>query len=551
MLRVNQIKVNIADDTKEVLQKKISKMIGTSEFKISRIVKKSIDARDKFLLKYIYSVDVKSLHEDKIIKRVNNNNVMLTKKVKYEFPYKKTEASVSRPIIIGAGPAGYFCALNLAKAGFKPIVFERGKAVEDRFIDVNKFWNEGILNTNSNVSFGEGGAGTFSDGKLNTGINDKTGRINFVIDEFIRFGAPEDISYLAKPHIGTDNLREIMKNMRNEIISLGGEIHFNSKLIDITKNKDLIEIKIEETQASNDESLSPAEGNPPPSIKTFTTSALVLAIGHSARDTFKMLNEASVPMEPKAFAIGLRIEHPQKLINEAQYGTSKEAMELPASDYKMTYKTSEGRNVYSFCMCPGGFVVNASTEAQQSVVNGMSNHERDEKNANSAIVVNVTPDDFTDNEFSKCGVLAGVEFQRKYEEMAYLEGKGAIPVQLFKDYKQNKPTKTFGNFKPNIKGEFRPANLNNCLPTYVNSAIIKGIMYYGKRLKGFDMDDSILSGIETRTSSPVRIIRNEDFMSQLDGLFPCGEGAGYAGGITSAAVDGIKVAEAVGKALNI
>lgn len=538
MIRINQIKVPI-EHNEGTIEEKIEKLIKSKNFTIERIVKKSIDARDKQDLMYIYTVDVSSKDEDRILaKSRNNNNIMSTKDMIYKLPFtdkpEETLYHIKRPIIIGAGPAGYFCGLYLARMGFKPIIFERGMKVEERSKVVESFWNGDKINPECNVSFGEGGAGTFSDGKLNTGIKDKMGRIGAVINDFISFGAPEDIGYLNKPHIGTDELKKVLVNMRHEIISLGGEIHFNSCFvdydIDMTSDKPIYTAHI--------------RNNATGEITKHNTTALILAIGHSARDTFKMLHHNKLPMEPKAFAIGVRIEHPKAMIDESQYGTSPAAAKLPAADYKMTFRSSQGRSVYSFCMCPGGFVVNASSDENQSVVNGMSNHGRDEINSNSAIVVNVTPEDFEAEGFSQYGVLAGVEFQKKYEALAYKEGNGAIPIQIFADFKANKPTAKLGNIKPNIKGNYTLGNLNNCLPVYVNNAIIEGISYYEGKLKGFARDDSVLSGIESRTSSPVRIVRDEAYMSSMKGIFPCGEGAGYAGGITSAAVDGIKIAEA-------
>ena len=410
--------------------------------------------------------------------------------------------------------------------------------MEERTRDVEGFWQgETPICANSNVSFGEGGAGTFSDGKLNTGIKDKYGRIQAVIHDFIRFGASEEIGYLNKPHIGTDVLKHVMKKMREEIRSFGGEIHFSHQLTAISHRSDTcLSLTIKDLQ--NEQTI------------VVETSACILAIGHSARDTFAMLQAAGVTMEAKSFAMGLRIEHSQAMVNASQYGTSGQAKLLPAADYKMTYRSIKGRSVYSFCMCPGGFVVNASSGEGQSVVNGMSNHGRDEENANSAIVVNVTPEDFAADGFADYGVLAGVEFQKKYEHLAYEAGNGKIPVQLFADYKANRVSTEFGSVKPNIRGGYQFANLNKCLPAYINDAIIEGILDYDRKLKGFSSGDAVLSGIESRTSSPVRIVRDETYRSDYAGLFPCGEGAGYAGGITSAAVDGIKVAEAVAAYIN-
>ncbi len=538
MIRISQIKVPVIHN-QDTISAKIEKLIKSKDFSIEKIVKKSIDARDKQDLMYIYTVDIKSKDQDKILsKNINNNNIMLTYDRQYKPPYSYSEniigSKIERPIIIGAGPAGYFCGLYLARMGFKPIIFERGMQVEERSKAVEGFWNGEDINPQCNVSFGEGGAGTFSDGKLNTGIKDRMGRIRAVINDFISFGAPEDIGYLNKPHIGTDELKKVLVNMRKEIINLGGDIYFNSQFIDYeintSENKTIYTTHIKDYNTGT--------------INKYNTNTLILAIGHSARDTFKMLHKNKLPMEQKAFAIGVRIEHPREIIDAGQYGTSDAAKKLPAADYKMTFRSNEGRSVYSFCMCPGGFVVNASSDTNQSVVNGMSNHGRDEINSNSAIVVNVTPEDFEAEGFGKYGVLAGVEFQKKYEALAYKEGKGAIPVQTFADFKANTSTIELGEIKPNIKGKYTLGNLNNCLPVYVNNAIIEGISYYDGKLKGFAREDSVLSGIESRTSSPVRIVRDEAYMSAQKGIFPCGEGAGYAGGITSAAVDGIKVAEA-------
>lgn len=541
MLRINQIKISIKDIldlTREqeiaLLSKKASKILKGSKIQALTIIKKSIDARDKQNLLYIYSVDVICEDEKNILKKVHNKDIMLTNSKKYQFPFHCTNSKSLSPVIIGAGPAGYFCGLYLARAGFKPIIIERGKTVEERMLDVEAFWSgEKPINPSSNVSFGEGGAGTFSDGKLNTGIKDKNNRIEAVLSDFVSFGASEDITYLNKPHIGTDVLCTVMSNMRNEIIRLGGEIQFQTTFVDYKRTSDSIKICLE----SNNERY------------TYDTNALILAVGHSARDTFHMLNNNNLSMEQKAFALGVRIEHKQAMINESQYGTSIEAKKLPAADYKMTYRSSEGRSVYSFCMCPGGFVVNASSNDEQAVVNGMSNHGRNEENANSAIVVNITPDDFCAEGFDANDVLAGVKFQEKYEKLAFLEGKGCIPVQLFKDFEANKTSTSISDIQPNIKGKYRLSNLKNCLPAYVNNAIIEAVHAYAKKLHGFDKPEAVLSGIESRTSSPVRIIRNEQFMSDTIGIFPCGEGAGYAGGITSAAVDGIKVAEAVAQYL--
>ena len=513
MLRINEIKIPVLAG-EEALTEQIARRLKKSDFTLERIVKKSVDARDKSRLCYIYSVDISTSGEKKYLSR-DSKYIMLTKDEKYSFPYNGREVEgTESPVIIGAGPAGYFAALYLARAGFKPLLYERGADVDTRTKAVDSFWKGGPIDRNTNAQFGEGGAGTFSDGKLASGIKDKSGRIGAVLSDFVSFGAPEDIAYLAKPHIGTDRLKTVLKNMREEIVRLGGRIHFNSYMSTL-KGTDGGRIEYEIIQGD----------------RSFTgmTSALVLAIGHSSRETFLMLDKAGVPMESKPFAVGLRIEHPAELINKSQYGDSEEAKALPAADYKMTYTTKDNRPVFSFCMCPGGYVINASSDEEQCVVNGMSEYKRDAEFSNSAIVAGVNDKDFSD--YADKGLFAGMYFQQAMEKRSWEVGGGRIPVS------------DFGAFS---KGSDK---LNNCLPEYINNAIIEGILHYGKRLSGFDMPEAKLYGVETRTSSPVRIIRDENMMSSLKGLFPCGEGAGYAGGITSAAVDGIKAAEQVAKYL--
>lgn len=484
------------------------------------IVKKSIDARKKEEIKYVYVLAAKVKKEHGIIRKLKNSNVSVYEKKQYSFTPEGTTPLTQPPVVIGFGPAGLFCALELAKAGMKPIVFERGKAVEDRVRDVEHFWKTGQLNGDSNVQFGEGGAGTFSDGKLNTAVKDPTGRIQKVLNTFVAYGAPEEVKYLNKPHIGTNRLQGIVKNIREEILALGGEVHFSSKMTDIIVEQNKVTGVV-----INDSKMVPCE-------------VLVLALGHSARDTFTLIHEKGLEMAKKAFAIGVRVEHPQNVINHSQYGKAYEL--LPTADYKLTYQASTGRGIYSFCMCPGGFVVNSSSEEGGTVVNGMSNYERDEANSNSALIVTVTPEDFEGD-----SVLAGMEFQRKWEHAAYLAGNGKVPVQLYKDFKENKISTAFGSVKPCIKGETVFANVRDCLPEYVSETIIEGMSAFDKKIKGYDEPDAVIAGVETRTSSPVRIIRNEALESNVEGIFPCGEGAGYAGGITSAAMDGIKVYEAI------
>lgn len=538
MIRINQIKLPV-QHTEQDLQKAICKVLRKPEIKTYTIIKQSLDARDKQKLHYSYSVEISEtgFTQKEIRKLLTNKNIMLTSNKKYDFASQISHDFIEDkpalqhpPIIVGTGPAGLFCGYQLAKAGYHPILLERGMNVEHRVREIQSFWDGGNLNPDCNVQFGEGGAGTFSDGKLNTMIHDKTGRIGEVLRTFVSFGAPEDILYVNKPHIGTDRLRDVVKNMRNEIIRLGGQVLFQTCLTDIAFEKDTADADRVCSVTVKD-----AQG-----MHTIPCDCLVLAIGHSARDTFELLQQRAFRMSPKAFAVGLRIEHPAEMIRHAQYGDSPEAKFLPAADYKLTHQTEEGRAVYSFCMCPGGHIVNASSEPGMTAVNGMSYRARNARNSNSAIVVNITPEDFNGT-----GPLAGMEFQRYWERTAYQAGNGKVPLQLFGDYRRNQISTSYGTIIPDIKGQYAFANLNDCLPKFVNNAIIKGVMAFDHRIPGFASEDAVLCGIESRTSSPVRIERNEEFYSNYKGVYPCGEGAGYAGGITSAAVDGIKVAEAI------
>ena len=535
MIRINQLKL-IPEHTEQDMLKAIKhslKLNEEIEFEY-RIVKRSIDARHKPEIIYVYAVNViiknESL-ENKIIKRVNNNNIMLTTENKYVFPYTSNimnHENSLRPVIIGFGPAGMFCALFLARCGLKPIVVERGQCVEERIKTVDEFWSKNELNINSNVQFGEGGAGTFSDGKLNTMIKDPSGRIGKVLETFVEAGADASILYNNKPHIGTDVLCNIVRNIRKEIISLGGEVRFNTCLeeIDAPNNK-VKSIKVRDTSKLNSKN------------EQIDCDTVVMAIGHSARDTFSMIYKAGIDMISKSFAVGLRIEHPQEFINYNTYGDTT-YKNLPVADYKVTYQASTGRGVYSFCMCPGGYVVNASSEEEMIAINGMSYSKRGSENANSALIVTVTPQDF-----DGIGPLAGIEFQRNLERAAYKEGNGNVPVQLASDFINNRISTKFGKVKPCIKGSYQFANIRNILPEYISQTIIEGLKNFDYLIKGYNMDDAVFSGIESRTSSPVRIIRDDNGESSVKGLFPCGEGAGYAGGITSASIDGIKTAEKI------
>lgn len=530
MIRINQIKMKLTDGEDRLTIKAAALLrLRPEDIRSLKIVKKSIDARHKPDIKYVYSIDVTVENEKKINRRLLNNNIFFTEEKKYSMPKAGDEKLFESPVIVGMGPAGLFCGYFLAKAGYRPLIIERGECVEDRKRTVESFWRGETLNTESNVQFGEGGAGTFSDGKLNTVVKDKEGRHMEVLETFVKFGAKPEITYVNKPHIGTDILYDIVKNMRQEIIRLGGQVKFNTKLTDIhTENGKINSITVKGTAKGGDGG-----------SENISCQVLVLALGHSARDTFEMLEEKKLRMEPKSFAVGVRVEHPQSMINKKMYGTEAHEL-LEAADYKVTYNTPDKRGVYSFCMCPGGYVVNASSEEKRLTVNGMSYSGRDGSNANSAIIVTVTPEDY-----GKESPLDGMYFQRNLEEKAYTEGKGAVPVQRFEDFEKNICSEELGSVRPMIKGEYRLSNLRNIFPEYISSSLIDGIHGFSKQIEDFDMPDAVMSGVESRSSSPVRINRNDKLESDIKGIYPCGEGAGYAGGITSAAMDGIRVFEAI------
>ena len=511
-------------------------MIREEEILSLEILRRSLDCRKKPEIFYVYSVEVQVKDEEKVLLRAKKNpkakeQFSISDQIRYQFPKPvELKEGTMRPVIAGAGPAGLFCAYILALAGLKPILLERGSCVEERTRDVEQFWQTGKLLPNSNVQFGEGGAGTFSDGKLNTLVKDKNGRNRAVLETFVRFGAKESILYDAKPHIGTDVLAKVIRNMREELLRLGADVRFHAQVTGIElKDGEVCALRLHDGER-------------------LACKDLVLAIGHSARDTFEMLDAMGLAMEPKPFAVGFRVEHPQEMINESQYGDpAPEGLEAAA--YKVTAKAKNGRAVYSFCMCPGGYVVNASSEEGRLAVNGMSYSGRDGKNANSAIIVAVSPEDYPGE-----GPLSGITFQRELEEKAYRLGEGKIPVQRYGDYKNhileiNENVALQEGFEPCMKGEYKYSDLSQLLPKECGKAIIDGMTQFGRQISGFDREDAILSGVESRTSSPVRILRDDFCEAGIRGIYPCGEGAGYAGGITSAAMDGLKVGEVLIKRL--
>lgn len=524
MIRIRQLKIEVTLDSRYHLLKAISKKLKVSPNEIQNFIikKQSLDARNKNKIYYVYEVDVSLNNESEILKKNKNPDILLSPNEEYHFIVTGKEKLEKRPIIVGSGPAGLFTAYLLAEHHYNPIIIERGEKVEDRIKTVNTFWQTGKLNTESNVQFGEGGAGTFSDGKLNTLVSDKEYRGRKVLEIFASCGAPQEILYSYKPHIGTDILVNVVKNMRKKIIEMGGEFLYNTCLTDIKiKNHKLVEIEV-----NNKDRVE--------------CNTLILAIGHSSRDTFQMLLNHKLDMESKPFAVGIRVEHNQEMINKSQYGDKYKDL-LENASYKLTYKASNHRGVYSFCMCPGGYVVNASSENNRLATNGMSNYKRDSKNANSAIIVTVFPRDFGNHP------LDGMRFQMKLEEKAYQLGSGNIPVQLLGDFMKNRNSSDFKTVEPIFKGKYQFANLNELLPSEISIALKEAFPYFGRKIIGFDYDDTILAGIESRTSSPIRIIRDKKLESNIEGIYPCGEGAGYAGGIISAAMDGIKVAEAIAK----
>jgi len=546
MIRISQLKLPCGH-TEADLEGKIRKTIRHKgrEPVHYRIRRHSIDARKKPQLYDIYTVDVDTKTgakaERKLAASLRSRNISYVEETGYQFPKAGEEIMHTRPVVIGAGPAGLFCALMLAEHGYRPILLERGRCVEQRTKDIEHYWVSGKLDPASNVQFGEGGAGTFSDGKLNTQINDKTGRSEKVLTVFTEAGAPGDIVYESKPHIGTDRLKVVIPAIRRRIQAAGGEIRFEAQVTDL------------EMQDGSVRAVILADGS------RIRTDTVVLAPGHSARDTMTALYQRGIPMEAKAFAIGLRVSHPQSLIDKSQYGVwEREEMQelgLTAAPYKLTARAASGRGVYSFCMCPGGYIVDASSEPSRIAVNGMSEHARGSERANSAIVVTIGPE-----EYGTEHPLSGMDFQRALEEKAYRIGQGAIPVQRYVKLKENYEKRKSGEVANSnapdsyltshdlcIRGQWTQADLSDLLPAWMTADFIEGMEEFDRKIPGFAGEEAFAAGLESRTSSPVRIPRGEDLQSQIRGLYPCGEGAGYAGGIMSAAMDGIRVAEAIRK----
>lgn len=537
MIRITEIKLPLEHDSSDIQAAIIKKLgINTADLLDYSIFKRGVDARKANAILLAYTVDVTVQGEAKILAKLRKDpHVKVAPDTSYHFVAQAPSGLKNRPIIIGLGPSGLFAALILAQSGFKPLVLERGKAVRERTKDTFNFWRKSKLNTESNVQFGEGGAGTFSDGKLYSQIKDPKHYGRKVLNEFVIAGAPEEILYVSHPHIGTFRLVSMVEKMRETIIALGGEIRFESRVDDI-------EIALNAEGQNQVQAVVLQNG------QRIATNHLVLAVGHSARDTFEMIYKRGIYIEAKPFSIGFRIEHPQSLIDSARHGPNAQHPILGAADYKLVHHASNGRSVYSFCMCPGGTVVASASEANCVVTNGMSQYSRNERNANAGIVVGITPDvDFPGHP------LAGMELQRKWEHQAFLLGGSTYqaPGQLIGDFLVNKPSTQFGEVIPSYTPSVHLTNLDNALPEYVISAIREAIPQFAKQIKGFDLPDGILTGVETRTSSPIRIKRNDNDLQSINtkGLYPTGEGAGYAGGILSAGVDGIRVAEAVALSL--
>jgi hypothetical protein len=533
MLRIQELKLPL-DHPERALRQAVLKRLGVSEQDLISftVFKRAYDARKTSAIQLIYTIDAEVKDEASVLKLLSKDKqIVRTPDLNYRPPVQAS-GGMKRPVVVGMGPCGLFAGLLLAEMGFNPIILERGKIVRERTVDTFKFWRQGILNPGSNAQFGEGGAGTFSDGKLYSQIKDPRHLGRKVLTEFVEAGAPDEILYVSKPHIGTFRLVSMIEHMRGKIERLGGEIRFEHRVSDILLHERQGEKQVAGIVLANGE--------------TIETDHVVMALGHSARDTFEMLHGRGVFFEAKPFSIGVRIEHPQSIIDCARFGPSAGHPILGAADYKLAHHASNGRSVYSFCMCPGGTVVAAASEDGRLVTNGMSQYSRHERNANAGIVVGVTPEDFPAD--ARANPLAGIAFQRHWEEKAFIAGGASwfAPCQLVGDFLKDQPSTVLGSVIPSYKPGVTPTDLNLCLPEYATIAMREALQAFGRQIQGFSMDDAVMTGVETRTSSPVRMTRGADLQSlNVRGLYPAGEGAGYAGGILSAAVDGIKVAEAV------
>ncbi|HWQ80193.1 MAG TPA: hypothetical protein VN381_15305 [Anaerovoracaceae bacterium] len=551
MLRIHEIKRNIGED-RNVISRRILKKLNVKGLEIRefQLARESVDARNKAEIRMVYSVDFVPYMpgretvdtEEFLLCQCRDKGVRLEKSPDISYhPVSPGEAELKRrPVVVGFGPCGMFAGLILSEQGYRPVILERGKPVGERVRDVDRFWEEGVLDEESNVQFGEGGAGLFSDGKLTTQIRDP--RVRKVLEEFVAAGGAPELLYKQKPHIGTDVLRRIVLNIRKRIEENGGEILFQNRLTDLAVTGETGNRKLSGVIVDGE--------------KTIEADTLILAIGHSARDTFRILDQRGVAMAQKPFSIGVRIEHPQALVNAAQYGDAWEEYGLGAADYKLSHHCENGRGVYTFCMCPGGYVIGAASQNGCVVTNGMSYHDRGSTLANSGLLVDVRPEDFPDE-----SPLTGVEFQEKYERLAFAAGGGnyRAPAQRLKDFMADSRLADKENETPDksapVEPTYRPgvtwADLSQCLPGFAVEAMREAIPAFGRKLRGFDTGDAVMTGVETRSSSPVRIMRNHDLMGSLEGLYPAGEGAGYAGGIMSAAVDGIRIAEEIIKKYKI
>ncbi len=544
MLRITELRLPL-EHPEDALRAAIIQRLGVSSEDLVRfeVYKRAVDARKKKSILFVYTVDAELRHEAKVLNRLKTDpHVKTAPDMGYKFVARATpesNARTKRPIVIGMGPAGLFAGLILAQSGFRPLILERGKIVRERTKDTFRMWRQGVLNTESNTQFGEGGAGTFSDGKLYSQVKDPRFLGRKVLREFVDAGAPEEILYASRPHIGTFRLVSMVEKMRAKIIALGGEIRFETRVDDI---------ELEKVASADGKRTARVRGVVLAGGERIATDHLVLAVGHSARDTFEMLHGHGVYIEPKPFSIGFRIEHPQSLINQCRYGEKADSPLLGAADYRLVHHAKNGRSVYSFCMCPGGTVVAAASEEGRVVTNGMSQYSREERNANAGIVVGITPEaDFPG------GVLAGIEFQRFWESRAYeLGGRNyQAPGQLVGDFLKGRASTEFRSVLPSYTPGVHLTDLATALPEYAITAIREAIPAFAREIKGFDLADAVLTGVETRTSSPIRIKRDDDDLQSLNttGLYPTGEGAGYAGGILSASIDGIEVAEAVARSI--